>query len=274
MTSVLGIDAAWTDRNPSGVALVRTNPNQGWECVALAPSYDAFVALAECNPVRWDERPAGGKPEPERLLGAAEQLLGGERVTVVSVDMPLSTAPITERRAADRAISREFGGNGCGTHTPNATRPGVISEELRESLTSLGYRLAVSEPDTCTVIEVYPHPALLCLLQRTWRVPYKVDRSRRYWRGKSISQRADRLIGKFRLIYKGLTCVIQGICDFLPASPYGGSLASLKRYEDALDALVCAWVGTRYLEGCADPFGDQDAAIWVPSSRDKTAPQT
>ena len=274
MASVLGIDAAWTAHNPSGVALVRTNPDQRWECVALAPSYDAFVSVADGNSVRWDERPTGGKPEPERLLGAAEQLLGGERVTVVSVDMPLSTAPITERRAADRAISREFGRYGCGTHTPSDDRPGALSDQLRESLASLGYRLAVSEPDTCTVIEVYPHPALLCLLQRTWRVPYSVDRTLNYWPGLTLEQRADRLIKKFRLIYAGLTGVIQGIPDFLPASPYGGSLASLKRYEDALDALVCAWVGTRYFEGCADPFGDQDAAIWVPGSRDQTAPQT
>ena len=274
MTSVLGIDAAWTAHNPSGVALVRTNPNQGWECVALAPSYDAFAALSECNPVQWDERPSVGKPKPKRLLETAGKLLGGEQVTVVSVDMPLSNTRITGRREADRAISREFGRFGGGAHTPSATRPGVISEELRESLAGLGYRLAVSEREAGAVIEVYPHPALLRLLRRTYRVPYKVDRARSYWPGLTPKQRADRLIKKFRLIYEGLTCVIQGIPDFLPASPYGGSLASLKRYEDALDALVCAWVGTRYLEGCADPFGDQDAAIWVPSNRDETAPQT
>ena len=188
MTSVLGIDAAWTAHNPSGVALVRTNPDQRWECVALAPSYDAFVEIAGGNTVRWDERPKGGNPEPERLLRAAEQRLGGERVTVVSVDMPISRAPITRRREADKAISRAFGRNGCGTHTPNATRPGAISAQLRESLASLGYTLAVSEPDTCTVIEVYPHPALLRLLQRTYRVPYKVDRTLRYWPRLSISK--------------------------------------------------------------------------------------
>ena len=264
MASVLGIDAAWTDLNPSGVALVRTNPNQGWECVALAPSYDAFVALAECNPVRWDERPRGGNPKPECLIGAAEELLCGQRVTVVSVDMPLSNTPITGRRAADREISTEFGRYGCGTHTPSATRPGELSEKLQKSLAGLGYRLAVSEREASAVIEVYPHPALLRLLRLEYRVPYKVDRSRRYWSSASICQRADRLVKKFRLIYEGLTGVIQGIPDFLPASPYGGSLASLKRYEDALDALVCAWVGTRYLEDRADHFGDQDAAIWVP----------
>ena len=33
---VLGIDAAWTAHNPSGVALVQ-QAEQGWRCLALAP---------------------------------------------------------------------------------------------------------------------------------------------------------------------------------------------------------------------------------------------
>ena len=37
-----------------------------------------------------------------------------------------------------------------------------------------------------------------------------------------------------------------------------------KRYEDSLDALVSAWVGTCYLEGNAVPYGDASAAIWCP----------
>ena len=43
------------------------------------------------------------------------------------------------------------------------------------------------------------------------------------------------------------------------------SLAALKRYEDALDALVCAWVGVEYLGGRTLPLGDGDAAIWCPT---------
>ena len=46
---VLGIDAAWTAHNPSGVALVQ-RAEQGWRCLALAPSYDAFLALAAGHP--------------------------------------------------------------------------------------------------------------------------------------------------------------------------------------------------------------------------------
>lgn len=41
-------------------------------------------------------------------------------------------------------------------------------------------------------------------------------------------------------------------------------LATLKRYEDALDALICCWVGTLYAEGNARPLGDDTAAIWCP----------
>ena len=267
MTSVLGIDAAWTAGEPSGVALICAGSDRRWECVALAPSYESFIGIADGNAAQWSQPPKAGCPEPEGLLKAAERLLGGERVTVVAVDMPLSFERITKRREADRAISRMFGGMGCGTHSPSATRPGGISDNLRESLDSLGYGLAVSKPDASTVVEVYPHPALLCLLDRDYRVPYKVAKSRKYWPGMSLHQRADRLVAEFRYIYEGLTETIRAIPEFLPALPYEGTLSSLKRHEDALDALICAWVGARYLEGCAVPFGDDMAAIWVPNCR-------
>ena len=38
--------------------------------------------------------------------------------------------------------------------------------------------------------------------------------------------------------------------------------AKLKRYEDAIDALICCWVGTLYAEVNARPLGDNTAAIW------------
>ena len=44
------------------------------------------------------------------------------------------------------------------------------------------------------------------------------------------------------------------------------TLAALKRYEDTLDALVCAWVGMQFANGLAIPYGDESAAIWVAKS--------
>lgn len=287
MRSVLGIDAAWSPDNPSGVALIK-NETGRWECVAVAPSYDAFIGIVQCRPVRWDDELL---PVVEDLLTAAHRLLG-EPVTVVAVDMPLSTEQINELREADRRINKRFRPKGCGVLTPTADSPGTLSDQLRQSLDQLGYRLAVNEPDRICIskratIEVYPHPALLCLMNWDYRVAYKISRWRTYWpnlrvckddspeRKKGLIRELVNchLLPNFREIRRGLTYEIAAIPDFLPGDSYAGSLKSLKRYEDALDALVCAWVGARYLAGCATAYGDNEtAAIWVPNSRANPLP--
>jgi predicted RNase H-like nuclease len=48
--------------------------------------------------------------------------------------------------------------------------------------------------------------------------------------------------------------------------PEARSFARLKRFEDALDALVCAWVGIEHLAGRTRALGDGDAAIWSPQA--------
>ena len=267
MAAILGIDAAWTATKPSGVALIRKNPdNERWEYVAVAPSYNAFIAAANGTPVQWDMRPESGAPDPKCLLTVAQQHLGGERVSVVSVDMPLSNKPIIGRRQCDRAISRHFGARGCSTDSPRPDMPGTISTNLLHELLDCGYELAVdyTTDRTHSVIEVYPHPALLSLLGRDFRVPYKVQRRRRYWPNLGNPERKNKLVAEFQNIRDGLAQVIYGIPDFLPNLPFQDTFAALKRYEDALDALVCAWVGARYVEGNTTAYGDGDAAIWVP----------
>lgn len=39
-----------------------------------------------------------------------------------------------------------------------------------------------------------------------------------------------------------------------------------RSYEDALDALVCCWIGSAFLAGEAYPLGDETAAIWCPEA--------
>lgn len=272
MPAVLGIDAAWTYKNPSGVALIRQDESGSWEYVAVAPSYDAFIKKAAGKPVDWCKTPKGGVPEAECLLAAATNLLGNGQVTVVSVDMPLSRKSITGLRKADAYINAEFRAKWCGVYTPTDTNPGIVSDLLRKSLDRLGYPLAVnkSEATDRATIEVYPHTALLRLLNLECRLPYKVAKSnsKGYWRGKPVRERVENLLTKFNEIREGLVREIDGIPkDLLPPSKKVNHLTYLKRYEDALDALVCAWVGARYLAGCATPYGDYTAAIWVPQCR-------
>ncbi|MDA0258842.1 MAG: DUF429 domain-containing protein, partial [Cyanobacteria bacterium] len=72
---VLGIDAAWTAHNPSGVALLQ-RAAEGWQCLALAPSYDAFLALAAGQPWDGSQKAQGSEPNPAALLEACPQLAG------------------------------------------------------------------------------------------------------------------------------------------------------------------------------------------------------
>jgi predicted RNase H-like nuclease len=207
MDGVLGIDAAWTAKEPSGVALLAGSPGE-WQCVTVTPSYDSFLSLAEGVPVDWAARAKGAIPEASRLIVSAERLLGGGKIAVVTVDMPLATVPITGRRAADSAISKVYGGRGAAVHSPSAERPGIISDQLSKDFAAAGFPLATSTTPVGTpnrLVEVYPHPALITLTGASYRLPYKVSKSRRYWPSSSPGERISNLLAQFEEILTALS---------------------------------------------------------------------
>ena len=263
---VLGIDAAWTAHQPSGIALVQ-NTVSGWSCLAIAPSYAAFIDQASGQPWDPEQKATGSRPDPAALLKASQQIAGAE-VSCVSVDMPLATTPITRRRAAETAISSRFGPKGCAVHSPSAERPGAIADQLRDDFAALGYPLHTNgkERSAPALIECYPHVALLALLTRNYRVPYKVSRSGQYWKAEQLSrsERIERLLEQFQAIKAGLDQHISDIPDFIPAPSEVTTLALLKPVEDMLDGLICAWIGIEHIEGRTVGLGDHTAAIWVP----------
>jgi predicted RNase H-like nuclease len=242
---VLGIDAAWTSRGTSGVALLKGGPS-GWNCLRLAASYREF-----CDGDSSD-------------LISATQAIAGTLPTIVSVDMPLSKEPIIARRVCDQQISYAFGANGCAVHSPTAARPGLLSTQFLNAFSAAGYELAVagSTQRDRQVIEVYPHVALLRLLNTDYRIAYKVARRYRYWPGATANRRMELLSTNLLSVRNALQERIENIALDLPSQLSGA--ASFKQFEDKLDAIICAWVGTRYLDGRCTAYGDANAAIWVP----------
>lgn len=109
----------------------------------------------------------------------------------------------------------------------------------------------------------------LTLLNREYRVPYKVSKSAKYWPETSVSDRIQKLLCKFAAINAGLQSVISDVSIPLPPSNPEMTLSGLKRFEDALDALICCWVGTCYLERNAAALGDSTGAIWWPTHQKK-----
>ena len=270
MTGILAIDPAWTPNHPSGVAALR-RVDARWSCAALATSYAQIIELANGAPVDWTARPYATPPSAKALLDASRATLG-ESVDLVCVDMPVSRINIVGRRPADDEVSRHYGARQCGTHSPSALRPGVLGERFTRELEELDYRVSTTETAVATVpalIEVYPHPALLRLLGATSRVPYKIAKSAGYYPDLGPAQRRERVVATWREILDALATVIKDITLELPTPPQlaGMTSSGLKRFEDAIDALICAWIGITYLEGDCVAYGDAQAAIWLPAPR-------
>lgn len=253
--AVLGIDAAWTSHNPSGVALL----SDAGRLIAIAPSYVSFAALAEGDPVDWS-RPARPGSSVEEVLTAAAMLAPSDPVNIVTVDMPVATVPITSRRVCDDLVSRAYGGRGCGTHSPDAGRPGPIGAEFSNMMTKFGFDLAIHDGAVSDrqYIEVYPHTALLHLMNADYRVPYKESKRRKYWPANSLTGRRKKLLAQWSLIENELERSVGRIG--LPLQDQ----ISLKPVEDAIDAIVCAWVGDKFRIGQAESLGDETSAIWTP----------
>lgn len=258
MTAVLGIDAAWTSTEPSGVAAVERH-GVNWRLVRVAASYQAFLSK---DPLK-SARHRGSTPDPHALLSKTAELTATP-VSVVAIDMPLSNDPITGRRVSDNAISSLYGSRHAGTHTPSQSRPGKLSDQLTLGFGRAGYPLLTSGASFPALIEVYPHPALIELAKAERRFPYKHAKSRKYWPEDSLIDRRAKLLSVWTDIVSLLDHRIEGVAFALPLPDPSSRGYELKAFEDCLDAVVCAWVGTCVLEGTATAYGDETSAIWVP----------
>lgn len=264
MRAVLGIDAAWTSTQPSGVAVAFEGQN-GWRLVAVEDSYENFYARAENKP-RDQKRPSGSTPDASQLLASAEKLCGCP-IDLVAIDMPLARSPIVGRRCSDDAVSKAYGARQCGTHSPSALRPGRISDDLRKGFEQAGYPLCTDKIACPGIVEVYPHPALVELAGAEKRLPYKVAKVRSYWPHSTPSERRGQLYRQWTKIIAALDKEVDGVASAFALSPLSADADGWKSkaYEDSLDAVVCAWVAVCCLNTQAAPYGDEDSSVWIPN---------
>jgi len=94
------------------------------------------------------------------------------------------------------------------------------------------------------------------------RVEYKAGKTTTYWKALPLHDRRQRLLETWRQIRSQLARTIRGL-ELLPLPQDAGSFAHLKRFEDGLDAVICAWMGMLYLQGDARACGDESCAIWT-----------
>lgn len=260
--AVLGIDAAWTLSEPSGVALWQ-RVGVRWSCLRVAPSYAGF-----CGRIAWDGEISGGAINVREILETCRRLLGGALPIVVAVSIPLARAPITTRRSCDTLINTRFHQRKCSIQGPTPQRPGAVGLRLHRGFTAAGFELVTTRwtMPPASLIEVYPHVALLGLMNRPERVPYKVHKTQTYWPGLPRAVRRRKLVDEWQAIVSRLGRYVEGVDIPLRANPETLTFRRLKQFEAAIDALVCAWMAAEFWNGTARRMGDTEAAIWIPQA--------
>jgi hypothetical protein len=101
-----------------------------------------------------------------------------------------------------------------------------------------------------------------------FRLPYKIARARAYWPDVGPMERRLRVLDQWRSIIAALERQILDVGTTLVLPDRDVPAIALKAFEDRLDAVVREWIGACVLLDEARPYGDEDAAIWIPNAPD------
>jgi predicted RNase H-like nuclease len=210
-----GVDLAWAGRNPTGIAAV-----------------DADGHLVHIGAVRDDDE----------ILAALRPYVRSD--CLVAFDAPLVVTNSTGQRPAETALNRDFRRFEAGAHPANTGKP-EFADVPRAARLARALDLDM-DPLSCAprrAIEVYPHPATVVLFRLARTLKYKAKP------GRSLG----RLKSELLLLMDGVEELARADVPLHVAS-HGAWVelrrqvvaaqrkSDLRRAEDPVDAVVCAYV--------------------------------
>jgi predicted RNase H-like nuclease len=217
-----GVDLAWAGRNPTGVAVV-----------------DADGDLVQLGAVRDDDA----------VLAALSPYVRGD--CLVAFDAPLVVTNRTGQRPAEAALNRDFRRFEAGAHPANTTKPEFADVPRGARLArAMGLDMDPRSSAARRAIEVYPHPATVVLFKLTRTLKYKAKP------GRDVA----RLRSELQLLMDGVEKLAHARVPMRVASHDGWAelrrqvataqrKSELRRAEDPVDAVVCAYVAL-YAQRC------------------------
>lgn len=215
----IGVDLAWGDRNPTGLAVL-----------------DRDGRLVHVSAVRSDDE----------IVAALTPYAGDE--CLVAVDAPLVVVNPTGNRPAEALLNRDFATFDAGAHPSNTGKPEFRGQPRGARIAGrLGLDMNPRSGRRRRAIEVYPHPATVVLfrLGRTLKYKQRSGRDLEQLRGELLV-----LIGLLEGLAEAdpplrLTGDAPGgaAWDGLRrAAERAGRKSELRVVEDQVDAVVCAYV--------------------------------
>lgn len=215
----VGVDLAWAGRNPTGLAVV-----------------DDDGVLVHVGAVRDDAE----------VLAALGPYVAGD--CLVGFDAPLVVTNPTGQRPAEAALNRDFRRFEAGAHPANTAKP-EFADGPRGGRLALEMGLALgldSDPSAGSArraIEVYPHAATVALFRLPRTLKYKAKP------GRDVALLKSELL---RLVDRVEALAHAAVPLRVTGHPGWASLrnqvraaerkSDLRRAEDPIDAVVCAYV--------------------------------
>ena len=210
----VGVDLAWGERKPTGLAVL----DDGGHLVA--------VQVAGTD---------------ETIAAALAPYVGDD--CLVAIDAPLVVRNASGNRPCEAALNRDFARFDAGAHPSNTRKP-EFSDEPRGARLARALDLDIDPQSRARrrAIEVYPHPATVALFRLGRTLKYKNKP------GRSLEQLRAELLS--------LVQHLEGLADapapllldhpdwrqLVTQVEEARSKADLRRAEDPVDAVVCAYV--------------------------------
>jgi predicted RNase H-like nuclease/ppGpp synthetase/RelA/SpoT-type nucleotidyltranferase len=211
----VGVDLAWGGRRPTGVAALDAHGR----LVHVSARTDDAAIVATLAP--YVEGPC-----------------------LVALDAPLVVENPSGNRAAEAALNRDFARFDAGAHPANTAKPEFAGQPRAARLAaSMGLDIDPGSVSERRAIEVYPHPATVALFRLGRTLKYKNKP------GRPLGQLRSELLRLMRLVESlGQASLPMRVDEHPPWQALvdqvesAGRKSDLRRVEDQVDAVVCAYV--------------------------------
>ncbi len=242
---MIGIDLAWGTSAPTGLAVL-----------------DPQGQLVHLSSVRTDEE----------LDAALKPWIEGP--CVVGLDAPLHVVNPTGRRPCEADLTRAFAAQHAGAYPSNTGLP-HFADGGRAARLARRHGLAVDAsvlpaPGQRRALEVYPHSATVALFDLPQVLKYKARK------GRSLAARQAALVTLVDLLAglqvpSALPTLFSpdGFASLRRELQLAPTAAALRRLEDPVDAIVCAYVAALFLAGRTCVIGDNETGAIVTPVRER-----
>jgi predicted RNase H-like nuclease len=229
----VGVDLAWGDRNPTGVAAV-----------------DALGVLRHVGVAGCDDD----------VLAQLRPFVGG--ACVVAVDAPLVVVNPSGNRPCEAALNRDFRRFDAGAHPANTGLAWFADGGRGARLCrALALELDPQTPAARRAFEVYPHAASVALFGLPKTLKYKQKPGRDVT---GLKSELLRLMGFIEGLSSAVPALDVASCqrwaELKELVTQAKQKSQLRRAEDPVDAVLCAYIARYAHERPADITVYGDAA--------------